>query len=173
MTTVRERADAARAGLIASLRSGARWVAGLPRGARLALVGLAIVGGFIGVVVPLFDSGGAPSAEISGFIPQSAGAGVPVHVDIALDNVGASIIHPVCVAISGNGVALVSANFQGLDQVSATRNTVCGGQLTGQETISITLVLTLAQRGPTDVTMVPQQGSRVIGPAFTGRIAVS
>ena len=173
MTTVRQRADAARDGSIAALRSGARRVAALPRGARLALVGVAIVAGFAGVVLPLFNNSGAPAAEISGLIPETAGAGVPVRVDIALDNVGASIISPVCVAISGKGVALLSANFQGLDQISATANTVCGGQLTGQETISITLVLTLAQRGSTDVTMVPKQGSTVIGPAFTGRVAVS
>lgn len=163
----------ARERVVRALGSVWRRLVAMPRGARLALVGLAIVAGFVGVVVPLFNSGGAPSAEISGFIPDTAGAGLPVHVDIALDNVGASIISPVCVAISGNGVSLISANFQGLDQISATKNTVCGGQLTGQETISITLVLTLTQRGPTDVRMVPEQGSTVIGPAFTGRVAVS
>jgi len=36
----------------------------------------------------------------------------------------------------------VSANFQGLDQVTARSNRVCGGQLIGQETISVTLVFT-------------------------------
>lgn len=173
MTALRERVAAAREHVVGALGAVWRRIVGMPRGARLAVVGLAVLAGFVGVVVPLFNNGGAPSAEISGALPDTAGAGLPVRVDIALDNVGDSIIYPVCVAISGNGVSLVSANFQGLDQISATGNTVCGGQLTGQETISITLVLTLARQGPTDVSMVPKQGSTVIGPPFTGRIAVS
>lgn len=145
----------------------------MPRGLRLALVGLLIVSGFVAVVVPLFNSGGPPSAEISGALPDKVQVGQQVHVDIALDNVGASIIYPVCVAMTGDGASLLSANFQGLEQVTATNNTVCGGQLTGQETIAITLVMTLNRRGTSDIRLVPQQGSKVIGPAFDGRIAVS
>lgn len=144
----------------------------MPRGLRLALVGVLIVAGFVAVVVPLFNSGGPPSAEISGSLPDRVATGRPVRVDIALDNVGASIIYPVCVAISGQGVSLQSANFQGLEQVGASHNLVCGGQLTGQETISITLVMTLDRPGAITVTLVPQQGAKVIGPPFSGSIAV-
>ncbi|MBJ7608505.1 MAG: hypothetical protein JF887_03610 [Candidatus Dormibacteraeota bacterium] len=152
---------------------GWRRLVTMPRAARLALIGLVVAGGFVGVVLPLFSNGGAPRAEIAGSLPESARAGSQVRIDIAVDNVGDSIIYPVCVALSGDGATLLSANFQGLDQVAASANRVCGGQLTGQETISITLVFTLNHRGNTDVRLVPQQGATVIGPLFRGTVAVS
>ena len=157
----------------ARLRRAARAVAGMPRGARLALVGLVIAGAFIAVIVPLFTTGGVPQAEIAGQLPASVVAGHEVRVDIALDNVGDSIIYPVCVAMSGDGASLASADFQDVDAVTATRNRVCGGQLTGQETISITLVFTLSHRGSTSVSLVPQQGTTAIGPALVGTVSVS
>lgn len=145
----------------------------LPRGARLAVIAVVVAAGFVGVVLPLFSTGGAPSAEISGLLPETAAAGQAVRADIAVDNVGASIIYPVCVALTGPGATLVSANFQGLDQVTATGNVACGGQLTGQETISITLVLRFSTPGTSTVTLTPRQGTAVIGPAFTATVAVS
>ena len=96
-----------------------------------------------------------------------------MSADIALDNVGDSIIYPVCVAMSGDGATLVSADFQGLDHVTAAGNRVCGGQLTGQETIGITIHFTLAHRGSTEVHLLPQQGTTVIGPVFSGTVGVT
>ncbi len=92
----------------------------MPRGVRLLLVALAVVGGFIGVVGPLFQNGGAASAEIAGQLPDTVSAGQAAQADIALDNVGDSIIDPVCVSMSGDGATLASADFQGLDHVTAT-----------------------------------------------------
>jgi hypothetical protein len=145
----------------------------MPRGARLALVALAIAAGFVGIVTPLFNNGGAPSAEIAGQLPETVSAGQAAQMDIALDNVGDSIIKPVCVAMSGDGATLTSADFQGLDHVVASGNRVCGGQLTGQETIGITLHFTLSHRGTTSLSLVPQQGGAVIGPVFSGTVAVT
>ncbi len=145
----------------------------MPRGARLVLVALAVAAGFIGVVAPLFNNGGAPSAEIAGQLPETATAGHTADADIALDNVGDSIINPVCVSVSGTGVVLASADFQGLDHVIAVGNRVCGGQLTGQETIGVTLHFTVSHHGNTTVRLVPQQGTTVIGPAFTATVAVT
>ena len=145
----------------------------MPRGARLLIIAAAVAAGFIGVILPLFSNSGVPRAEINGAIPPTASVGQQVHVDIAVDNVGDSVISPVCIALSGTGARLVSANFQGLDQVDATANRVCGGALTGQETISVTLVLTLGQPGATTVGLVPQQASTSIGPTFTGVVNVS
>jgi hypothetical protein len=145
----------------------------MPRGARLVLLALAVAAGFVVVVLPLFSGGGAPQAEIAGFLPATVAAGQQVRADIAVDNTGDSIISPVCVALSGDGARLVSANFQGLDQVSAAGNRVCGGQLTAQETISVTLVFTVIRRGSTDVQLVPQQGAVVIGPAFATTVTAS
>lgn len=145
----------------------------MPRGARLLVIGAVIAAAFIGVVAPLFASGGAPSAEIAGHLPSTVAADHSVRMDIALDNVGESIIYPVCVAMSGNGATLASADFQGLDHVIATGNRVCGGQLTGQETIGITLQFSLSHRGTTEVQLVPQQGTTVIGPVFSGAVGVT
>ncbi len=145
----------------------------MPRAARLLMIGVAIVVAFAAVVVPLFQGGGTPRAEIAGQLPDSVAAGQQVRVDIALDNVGATSIYPVCVAMTGEGASLASGNFQGLDAVTASGNRVCGGQLTGQETISITLVFTLNHRGSTVVRLVPQQGTTVIGPVFSGTIGVT
>jgi hypothetical protein len=156
-----------------ALRTLGHAVVSMPRGARLLVIAAVIAAAFIGVVVPLFNSGGAPSAEIAGQLPDTVAAGQTVQADIALDNVGDSIIYPVCVAMSGNGATLASADFQGLDHVAAIGNRVCGGQLTGQETISITLQFSLSHRGSVDVELVPQQGTTVIGPVFTGTVAVT
>jgi hypothetical protein len=145
----------------------------MPRAARIALVAIAVAVGFFAVVLPLFSNGGAPHAEISGALPETATAGRLLHVDIAVDNVGDGSIYPVCVSLSGGGVTLVSGLFQGLDQVAAAGNRVCGGQLTGQETISVSLVLRLDQRGVATVQLVPQQGSTTIGPAFRATVTVS
>jgi hypothetical protein len=154
-------------------RAAGHAVVGMPRGARVAVIGVAVAAAFVAVVLPLFTSGGAPQAEIAGQLPSSVVAGHPVHVDIAVDNVGDSVIYPVCVALSGSGATLVSANFQGLDQVNATANRVCGGQLIGQETISVTLVFTLTHRGSTQVSLSPQQGGTVIGPALSGTVGAT
>ncbi|MGH7722908.1 MAG: hypothetical protein ACRENL_08800 [Candidatus Dormibacteria bacterium] len=159
-----------RARAAAAARAAGRAVVAMPRGARLAVIGVAIAAAFVAVVLPLFSSGGAPHAEISGALPGSVAAGQRVRVDIAVDNVGDSVIYPVCVALRGDGASLVSANFQGLDQVSARGNRVCGGQLVGQETISVTLVLTVTRRGSTHLSLLPQQGATVIGPAFSGTV---
>jgi hypothetical protein len=145
----------------------------MPRGARLVAVAIAVAVGFVAVVLPLFSDSGTPHAEIAGALPNTATAGRPVHVDIAVDNVGDGVIYPVCVSLSGSGATLVSGLFQGVDEVAASSNTVCGGQLTGQETISVSLVLTLSQRGSATVQLVPQQGATVIGPAFSAIVTVS
>ncbi len=154
-------------------RSAWHRVVTMPRGVRLIVIGAVVAAGFVAVVLPLFSGGGAPQAEIAGFVPASVAAGQQVHVDIAVDNTGDSIIYPVCVAMSGDGTRLVSANFQGLDEITASGNRVCGGQLTGQETISVTLVFVLDHRGTTDVQLYPQQGGTIIGPVFSTTVKVS
>jgi hypothetical protein len=162
-----------RGGVTGAARSAGRAVVGMPRSARLAVIGVAIAVAFVAVVLPLFSNGGAPQAEIAGQLPNSVVAGQQVHMDVAVDNVGDSVIYPVCVGLSGSGAALMSANFQGLDQVTARSNRVCGGQLIGQETISVTLVFTLTHRGSIQVSLSPQQGSTVIGPLLSGTVGAT
>lgn len=159
--------------LAARLRPVRQRIASMPRSARLVVIALVVVAGFVSVVLPLFSTSGAPMAEIAGALPTTAGAGRQVTVDVAIDNVGDSIIDPLCVSLTGTGASLVSADFQGLDRVTATANRVCGGQLTGQETISVSVVLRFGSRGTSTVTLTPEQGSTVIGPILTGSVAVS
>jgi hypothetical protein len=147
---------------------------GMPRIARLLLLVVIVAAGFAVVVLPLFTAGGGlPQAQIAGFLPATAAAGRQVRVDIAVDNIGDSIISPLCVAMSGGGARLLSANFQGLDQITASDNRVCGGELTAQETISITLTFVLDRPGTSDVQLLPQQGGTVIGPPFSTSVKVS
>jgi hypothetical protein len=146
----------------------------MPRGARLVVIGLTVAAGFVAVVLPLFSSGGLPRAEIAGALPDSVSSGQTVRIDIAVNNTGDTSIYPVCVALeSGPGATLVSANFQGLDDVTATADKACGGSLTSQETISVTLRVTFAQRGSVTLKLVPLQGTTVIGPAFTATVGVA
>ncbi|MDQ6847648.1 MAG: hypothetical protein M3019_08725 [Candidatus Dormibacteraeota bacterium] len=158
---------------VGALRAVWQAIVSMPRPARFLLVALAIAAAFVAVIVPLFSSGGAPRAEIAGQLPQTVAAGHTVQANIALDNVGDSIIYPVCVVMSGDGATLASADFQGLDHVTASGNRVCGGQLTGQETIGITIQFRLSHRGNTEVRLVPQEGNAVIGPAFAGNVGVT
>jgi hypothetical protein len=145
----------------------------MPKGARVLLLALVVVAGFAAVVLPLFTGGGTPQAEIAGFLPGTAAAGHQMRVDIAVDNVGDSVITPLCVAMSGDGARLLSAVFQGLDRITASANRVCGGELTAQETISVTLVFVLDHPGTADVRLVPEQGGTVIGPPFITTVTVS
>jgi hypothetical protein len=157
----------------ATLRRMWHGIVTMPTWARLLLIALAVAGGFVGVVLPLFNNSGVPSAEVAGQLPDTVAAGQAAKMDIEFDNVGDSIITPVCVTMSGAGAVLVSADFQGLDHVTAAANRVCGGELTGQESIGITLHFTLSHRGTTQISLVPQQGARVIGPAFSGTVGVT
>lgn len=157
----------------AAVRSAWQRVLGMPRAARLVGLALVVAAAFVAVVLPLLSGGGAPQAEIAGSVPATVAVGRQVRADIAVDNVGDSIIAPLCVAISGDGARLVSADFQGIDHVSAVGNRVCGGQLTAQETISMTVVFVITRRGSTDVRLVPQQGATVIGPAFSTTVTSS
>lgn len=145
----------------------------VPRGAQLVLIGLAFAAGFVGIVLPLFKSGGAVSAELAGQLPSSAHISQQEHIGIAVDNVGDTIIAPVCVAASGPGVTLISVTFQGIDHVTAIGNRACGGRLTAQETISVVLELKFTQPGSIDLGLVPQQDALVIGPVLHGTVAVS
>ncbi|HZU76042.1 MAG TPA: hypothetical protein VFA70_04705, partial [Dehalococcoidia bacterium] len=69
-----------------------------PRPVVLAGIALVILGAFFAVVAPLFATGGAPAAEIAGALPTNVTVGRQFEVDIALDNVGDSVLTQSCVA---------------------------------------------------------------------------
>jgi len=159
--------------LNARLKAFGSWVGALPRGYRLLALAAIVTAGFVGIVVPLFENVGDPQAEVSGLVPSTATAGSTITADLAIDNIGDPVITPICLTMSAPGVTLISATFQGLETFQASANRVCGGSLTGEETISVTVQLRFNTRGTTTVSLSPAQGSTTIGPAFTTQVEVS
>lgn len=169
-----------RAGLLAGRRlldrvRGA--IQRVPRPVRRLVVGLVVVGlvvgGFAGVVLPLFTSsrGGPPMAEVAGLIPDSAPLNRTTDMEIALDNTGSSVIDPVCIkATFDRPVRVDHVIFQGLDRVQFRDGRACGGRLSSQETINIRLSIQPAAAGPIRVTIVPAQAGVVIGPGIHGTV---
>lgn len=157
----------------ARLKAFGSWLAALPRGYRLVALAAVAAAGFIGIVVPLFQNVGDPQAQVTGLVPDTATVGSTITADLAIDNIGDPVITPICLSMSAPGVTLVSATFQGLETFQASANRVCGGSLTGEETISVTVKLHFTAKGSTTVSLTPAQGSTSIGPAFTTQVQVS
>jgi hypothetical protein len=144
-----------------------------PRPFVLAGVAVAVLGGFFVVVAPLFNAGGAPTAELAGAIPAHAHANAPVEIDVGLDNTGTSLLRPVCVQASVSGPLTADhAVFQGLDTVPFRGGTACGGALGGQETISIKLYLRPSGTGTASVAFTPSQGDAPLGGTLSGSIQI-
>ena len=135
------------------------------------LVGAAVAAA---VFVPLVTSSGQVSAELAGSLPAQAVVGHHFEIDVSFDNTGTSVVSPVCVGISAPATLQpLTAVFQGVDHVAFSNNRVCGGALGAGETISIRLMLTAASAGALQYQLIPQQGTRVIGPPLSGSLAVA
>jgi hypothetical protein len=129
---------------------------------------------FTATVLPLFITGGAPKAEIAGSVPGDAVAGQQMFLDLAVDNTGTSIIHPVCIGVTSDRPVIVQkAVFQGLDTVAFSDGRVCGGELTGQETASVRIVIVPQSTGTLHLDLTPSQGSRTIGPVVHRTVQVA
>jgi hypothetical protein len=129
---------------------------------------------FSAAIVPLFTAGGRVRAEIAGSVPGDATVGRQMFLDLAVDNTSGSIIHPVCIAASFDApVTVQSVVFQGLDSVPFRDGRACGGELTGQETASVRMVLVPHAAGTLHVTLVAAQGAELIGPALHRTVQVA
>lgn len=141
-------------------------------GTVLVLVGIA----FAATVLPLLTSGGEqPRAEVTGRFPDRLQAGHPVVVALAVDNTSASIISPLCLVArtDPSGVVDVTqAEFQGLNTVAFQGGRSCGGDLSGQETITVLLTLVPRHAGTVRVSLAAGERSRYIGRELSGSIAV-
>jgi hypothetical protein len=131
--------------------------------------------GFLAVVLPLLQTGGSnPRAEVAGVIPGHATVGQPLQVPVAYDNVSGSVISPVCIAASFDApVTIQEVRFQGLDRVPFRDGRACGGRLSGQETVSVVLVLVFNDPGTVHARLGATQGALAIGPELTGTITVT
>ena len=140
----------------------------------LIVLALVLIGAFFAVVTPLFNTSGAPSADLGGVLPTTAIAGAPLQVAVAFDNTGTSVISPVCIQAAVSGPLQVrTALFQGLDTVSFHNGSACGGALNGQETVSVVVQLVATSGGVAQLTLVPAQGSTELGPGLSGTIRVA
>lgn len=130
---------------------------------------------FSATVLPLITStGGKVRAEVAGSVPSSAVAGQQAFLDLAIDNTSGSIIHPLCLAISfDTPVTVRQVVFQGLDSVPFGDGRACGGDLSGQETVSLRVVLVPHQAGTLHLRLVPAEGAQEIGPAVERSVSVA
>jgi hypothetical protein len=146
----------------------------IPLPVRLLLLAGITAGAFFGIVAPLFNNGGPAIAELDGSLPATVHAGASNVLDLDIDNTGFSVISPMCVGIKASpGVIVKSVTFQGLDTVPATSGPVCGGDLTGQESISISITLDLRSVTSAQLTLTPQQGNTPVGKPLQGVILVT
>jgi hypothetical protein len=126
-------------------------------------------------VLPLLTTGGEPRAEISGQIPERLTVGENVEQPLALDNTSGGVIKRTCllVRLDPEGVVdLPEVRFQGLDTQRITGGQACGGQLSGQEVISLRARLVALRPGTVRIRLTAGDAGRPIGPALSRTLTV-
>ena len=154
-----------------------RWFKANPRTAFLVVVGVVILGLFLGVITPLFATSGHATADLSGALPSTATGGKRLEVDVAIDNTGDSVIGQVCIGALVQGpLTPVDAIFQNIDKQPFINNAgawkACGGELTSQSSTPVQLFFDAGSAGPAQVVLSPMNGRQVLGQALTGSLSV-
>jgi hypothetical protein len=138
------------------------------------VIGVLLVAGFAGLILPLFRTSGVLHAEITGETPAAARLGEQTPLDLAIDNTGDALIRPICLlAHFDRPVEVVSVVFQGLDRVGFRDGRACGGQLSGGEPINVRVLLVPRATGVVAMTLVAGQGAQPIGPVVHRSMTVS
>jgi hypothetical protein len=140
-----------------------------------AIFAAIVIGGVFGTIVPLLTTGGQPRAEISGQLPERLTVGEVAEQPLALDNTSGGVIKRTCLLIGlepAGVVDLPEVRFQGLDTLRVTGGQACGGQLSGQEVISLRARLVALRPGMVRVRLVAGDGGRPIGPALSRTLTV-
>ena len=141
----------------------------------MALFAAIVIGGLFGTVIPLITTGGAVRAEVAGQLPQQLTAGVGIEQPLALDNTSTGVIKRTCllVELDPPGVlAVPEVRFQGLDTEPVSGGRACGGQLSGQEVISLRTRLVALRPGTVRVRLTAGDGGRPIGPSLSRTVTV-
>ena len=150
------------------------WVRRNPRPIVLAAAAVLLIVAFFVVVAPLFSSSNAPAAEIAGALPAGAVAGRQFEVDVGVDNTSYTTINPMCIAVQAQGALRGDyAIFEDVDRRSFSGDTVCGGSLSGQASISVRLFFTATSAGRAGLTLTPAEGSTLVGTGLAGTISVA
>jgi hypothetical protein len=154
-----------------------RWFKANPRTVFLIVVGVVLLGLFLGVITPLFATSGRAMADLSGTLPTTATAGKPLEVDVSIDNTGDSVIGQVCIGAFVQGsLTPVDAIFQNVDKEPFTNDAgswkACGGELTSQSSAPVQLFFDAGSAGPAQLALSPMNGKQVIGQALAGSLSV-
>lgn len=154
-----------------------RWFKANPRTVFLIVVGVVILGLFLGVITPLFATSGRATADLSGTLPSTATADKHLEIDVSIDNTGDSVIGQVCVGALVQGpLTPVDAIFQNIDKEPFVDDLgtwkACGGELTSQSSAPVQLFFVAGSAGPAQLVLSPMNGKQVIGQALTGSLSV-
>jgi len=129
---------------------------------------------FASTLLPLFLLSSTDRAEIAGVESASGVVGRPTTLAMGVDNTGDTVISPICVSALFDGpVQVQQVSFQGLDTVPFKDGRACGGALSGQETISVEMVVVPQAPGTVHVRLVATKGTKEIGPAVVRDLDVS
>ena len=141
----------------------------------MAVFATIVIGGLFGTVIPLITTGGAVRAEVSGQLPQQLTAGAGIEQPLALDNTSGGVIKRTCLLVELDPPGVVDipeVRFQGLDTEPVTGGRACGGQLSGQEVISLRARLVALKPGTVRVRLAAGDSGRPIGPPLTRTVTV-
>jgi hypothetical protein len=138
------------------------------------VVGLVLLGLFLGVITPLFATSGPAMAVIGGTLPTTATANQPLEIDLAIDNVGDPVIDKVCVGVFVQG-GLTPKNviFQNIDNEPFVGGESCGGELSSQESISIQVFFQAGATGHAQLVLSPMDGKETIGASLSGPVSIA
>lgn len=161
-----------------TLRPLVRRLRRVPIEIRIGALALSLfVIAFAAAVVPLLTTGGRnPTAEVAVRIPSQMRVADTVILPLAIDNTSGSIIQPLCLIARSEPPGTVTptqAEFQGLETIRFVDGRACGGELSGQETISVRLTLAPRRAGFAQLTLAAAQGATEIGPEVHGTVEVT
>ncbi|TMD98355.1 MAG: hypothetical protein E6I76_04565 [Chloroflexi bacterium] len=141
----------------------------------VAVFATIVIGGLFGTVIPLITTGGAARAEVSGQLPQQLEAGQAIEQPLALDNTSGGVIKRTCLLVELDPAGVVDipeVRFQGLDVEQVSGGQACGGQLSGQEVISLRARLVALRPGTVRVRLLAGDRGRPIGPPLSRTVTV-
>lgn len=140
-----------------------------------AIFAAIVFGGLFGTILPLLTTGGVPRAEVSGQIPERLTVGESVEQPLALDNTSGGVIKRTCLLVGlepAGVVEMPEVRFQGLDTRVVAGGQACGGQLSGQEVISLRARLVALRPGTVRIRLSAGDAGRPIGPALSRTLTV-
>jgi hypothetical protein len=141
----------------------------------VAVFATIVIGGVFGTIIPLITTGGAVRAEVAGQLPAQLVVGQDIEQPLALDNTSGGVIKRTCLLVHLDPAGVVDVSqvrFQGLDTEPVTGGQACGGQLSGNETISLRARVVALRPGTVRIRFVAGDQGRPVGPPLTRTLTV-